>query len=233
MTDKNEKESFVSDLLSDDPQQLLSVIEQSNKLARQRNRLAKRQHQQSMLDFEQAQRQYLIEKAHLQPSFRMTVTEFLTCEPSSMSDPEQAGEAKYLSDRGIGIDTLVLRFRLDVKGDSEYMRPYLVLHRPSDTGSDQRACSMSELLYFTTLESVGDGLVKAQEKHSFYVYFVYRDKTTLPVVHKYRVSQLQNSGLRRWEVEHVDTAYAKSHKNLARFYSSQGCDKLFSDRDQT
>jgi len=109
----------MSGLLSSNAEQALSILKESNRLARKRNRLAKRQYRQSVLDFEQAERQ------HLQPSFRIKVTEFLTCAPDAMADPEQAVEAKYLSEHGIAVDELVLRLKIDVKGDAEYMRPYL------------------------------------------------------------------------------------------------------------
>jgi len=218
----------MSGLLSSNAEQALSLIKENNRLVRKRNRLAKRQYRQSVLDFEQAERQYLIEKAHLQPSFRIKVTEFLTCEPDAMADPEQAVEAKYLSEHGIAVDELVLRLKIDVKGDAEYMRPYLVLTTPSETDVDERAHSMTEFVYFATIERLGGSEIA----RTFLLYLVYRDKTTLPVVHKYCVSQLKGSTLQRWEVEHIDTAYARSHKNLARFNHSQGCEALFDDRDE-
>jgi len=212
--------------VSDNLKQILSALKKHNKYARKRNWLAKHQHQQSILNYEQAERQYLIEKSSMQPTFRLTVTEFLMCEPNFMNDPEQAGEAQYLSDLGVSVDERVLRIKVHVKGDAEYMRPSIVIEK-SDKGLDERAHSMTELIYFVPVASINI----SNDLKSSSAYLVYRDKTTLPVIHKYRLMQQQDSALRRWDAVHLDTVYASSHKDLPMLNSSKGCAALFNERE--
>lgn len=207
--------------------ELLLVAKQSNKHARKRNRLAKRQHEQLVLNYEQAERQYLIEKSRMQPKFRLSVTEFLMCEPDFMNDPEQASEAKYLADFGVGVDARVLRIKVDVKGDMEYMRPSIIIEKSKNNDADERAYAMTELIYFVPVASIE----LSGSDNSSTAYLVYRDKTTLPVVHKYRLTQQLDSALRRWEAVHLDTVYATSHKNLSTLNSSMGCAELFAGRE--
>jgi len=225
---ENNKEGEVlrTELSADDVKEALSLIKESNKQARKRNRWAKRQHQQSVLNYEQAERQYLIEKSRMQPTFRLSVTEFLQCEPDFMNDPEQASEAKYLSGFGVCIDERVLRVKIHVKGEAEYMRPSLVFHQVGDL-IDERGYSMSELIYFVEVER----LDMLEGSNSTLLYLVYRDKTTLPVIHKYRLTQQQDSALRRWDAVHLDTIYVTSHKNSFALTTSKTCASFFSDRE--
>ncbi len=207
----------------------ISVLNERNKLARKHNRLGKRQHQQAVLNYEQAERQYLIEKAHLQPSFRLSATEMLSSEPDFVNDPEQATEAKFLADKGVKVDQRVIRLKLHVKGEAEYLRPSLVIQASDKNIDDERTLSMTDLLYFVELDNVG----LSGEPLSFLAFFVYRDKTTLPVVHKFRLTQQRESSLLRWEAEHLDTAFAKSHKVIKNLNNTDGCAALFSDRHDT
>ena len=215
------------ELFSDNIQVAIAVVKENNKQAKKRNRLAKKQLQQSILNYEQLERQYLIEKSALQPTFGLFVTEFLMFEPDYLNDPELASEAAFLADLGIALEERVLRFRVRVKGDAEYRRPTMVVERNGETESHERAYSMSELLYFVPLSEIS--LNHGGE--SFIAYFVYRDKTTLPVVHKYRVTQLQGSTLSRWEVAHMDTVYASSHGDIPALKSAAGCEALFLNRE--
>jgi len=218
----------MNELFASHAEKVLLAIKENNKQARKRNRLAKRAYRQSVLNYEQAERQYLLEKSRLQPSFRLTATEFLACKPDFMNDPEQAGEAKYLADLGVKIDERVLRLTFGVKGDAEYMRPSLVIKKLDKAAADDKVYAMSELLYFATFNNIEIN----QEALCFFAYLVYRDRTTLPVVHKYRLTQEPDSALRRWEVAHLDTAYATSHKASLRLDSAHGCAALFVDRDE-
>ncbi len=211
------------ELLNNSVTRAINIAKQSNKQARKRNRIAKRQLRQSILNYEQLERQYLIEKSALQPTFKLFVTEFLMFEPDFLNDPEVASEAVYLANLGVEIEQRVLRFRLRVKGDAEYRRPSLVIQRLGQVGDDETTYSMNELLYFIPLADIGTD----DNVDSFLAYFVYRDKTTLPVVHKYQIAQRQDSTLRRWEVTHLDTAYAGSHKNISALKTSTGCEALF------
>ena len=223
MSDKNNKQL---DELIGAVNASLKEFKKSNKHARKRNRLAKRQYQQSVLNYEQVERQYLIEKSHLQPSFRLSVTEFLTCEPDFVNDPEQASEAKFVFGYGVGLDERVLRIKVHVKGDAEYMRPSLVITRDAEGIVDERAFAMSELLYFVPADSI----YISPESGACEVYLVYQDKTTLPVIHKYRLVQRNDSALPRWDAFHCDTVYARSHKGVSSYEKSDGCAALFIDR---
>ena len=209
---------------------VLAAIKESNTHAQKRNRLTKRQYKQSVLNYEQVERQYLIEKSRLQPEFRLSVTEFLACEPDFLNDPEQAGEAKYLADLGLEVDQRVLRIKLDVKGDAIYMQPSIVIEtsQKAESRADERVHAMTERLYFVGAESINID----QSTDSIDVYLVYRDKTTLPVIHKYRLIKRAESTLLRWDAMHLDTAYVSSHKKLSRFKSAAGCARLFANREQ-
>lgn len=215
-------------LLSSYFERELSLQKKRIKQAKKSNKLAKKQYQQSLLAYEQTERQYLLEKSRLQPSFRLSVTEFLLCEPDFVNDPEQAGEAQFLSKLGVDVDERVLRFRLHVKGAAEYLRPSLVLALVGQDELDEQAYSMTELLYFMS----ANRMITRNKSSSFEFYFVYRDKTTLPVVLRYRASKRRDSALLRWEVEHVDTVYAMSQQGLSELKSSKGCRALFADRGE-
>lgn len=208
----------------------LSVAEKNNLLAEERNRLVERQYQQSVLNYEQAERQYLIEKSRMQPTFRLVISEFLMCEPDFMNDPEQASQAKYLNGFGVAIDERVLRIKVNVKGDAEYMRPSLVVSKTDSAGhtTDDRAYAMTDLIYFIEVGS----LELSKSDSSAFAYLVYRDKTTLPVIHKYRLRQQEDVALRRWDAMHVDTVYATSLKSLSTLNTANGCARLFSDREE-
>jgi len=227
MTDKSTNEKApIRELLARYADATLSALKERNKQARKRNRLGKRQHQQAVLNYEQAERQYLIEKAHLHPSFRLSATEMLSSEPDFVNDPEQAAEAKFLADKGVKVDQRVIRLKLHLKGQAEYLRPSLVIRASEKNTDDERILSMTDLLYFVELNNVD----LSGEPHSFLAFFVYRDKTTLPVVHKLQLTQQSESTLLRWEVGHLDTAYAKSHKVIKNLNNADGCAALFSDR---
>jgi hypothetical protein len=203
------------------------ALKKNNKHARKRNRLSKLQYQQSILNYEQLERQYLIEKAHLQPIFRLSVTELLVSGSDTLNDPELASEAKYLSDLGCEIDDRVLRFRVNVEGDAVYRRPSIVIARSDKHNGDERVNSMSELRYFAPLDSLDIDLAT----QSFEIYFLYRDKTTLPVIHKYRVKQQQASTLSRWDTTYLDTVFADTNQKMSSLNTSLECESLFSDRD--
>lgn len=230
MSKENNREGgSIAELVRQYGDQALAVLKESNDLAHQRFRLAEQAYQQSVLNYEQVERQYLIEKSHLQPRFRLFVSEFLMSEPDFLNDPELASEAAFLSSFGVAIDERVLRFRLDVKGDAQYMRPSLVIGKQRKQADNECAHSMSDLLYFIPANRIDF----SDDLHSFPIYFVYRDKTTLPVVHKYQVTQQHDSTLSRWNVVHLDTGYAVSHKNLAIFNSAAGCEQLFIERQES
>jgi len=222
----------VAQVLENHAEKMLSAVQENNKQARKRNRLAKKQYRQSVLNYEQVERQYLLEKSALQPSFRLSITEFLTCDPEYLDDPEQAGEARFLAKLGVGSEERVLRFKIHVKGDAEYMRPTLVLktNKTAHQEDDERAYSMSELLYFIPAANLD--IRSSEAQHMIELYLVYRDRTTLPVIHKYQLKQQRNSTLLRWEAAHLDTVYASSHKNISALNSSAGCAVLFSDREE-
>ena len=230
MSKKNhiENDMLVSELLTRYGEDALSEIKESNKHASKRNRLAKRQYQQSVLNYEQLERQYLIEKSTLQPSFRLSVTELLMCQPDFLNDPEVASEATYLANLGVDVDQRVLRLSVEVTGDAEYWRPNMIIGQFKTGIADERVDSMSGGLYFAPIDSID----MTEGVDAFPVYFVYRDKTTLPVIHKYRVTLQRDSSLRRWEVTHLDTIYASSHENLSVLNSSSGCAALFRSREE-
>ena len=226
MSDKNNKQA---DTLAHCIEEAIPVLKESNKQARKRNRLAKQQYKQSVLNYEQVERQYLIEKSRLQPTFKLSVTEFLTCEPDFVNDPEQAGEAKFLADLGVSVDERVLRIKLQVKNDAQYMQPSIVIQKAEQDEADERIIAMSDLLYFMPVNSV----YLPEEKPCIDVFLVYRDKTTLPVIHKYQFSQRHDSALLRWDVSHLDTVYVSSHKDLPSFNRAAGCAALFSSREES
>ena len=222
----DESNDKVSELVST-LEETLTVFEQSNKYARKRNKIAKQQLRQSELNYEQVERQYLIEKSHLQPIFKLSVTEFLTCEADFLNDPEQATEAKFLSGVGIGVDERVLRIVLDVKGDAVYMQPSVVVGKTKPV-DDEQAFSMTSKLYFVAIDQVSID----QSVSELTLYLVYRDKTTLPVIHKYKLVKRADSTLLRWDAMHLDTVYVSSHKKISRLKNAVGCAEYFFNREQ-
>jgi len=209
-------------------EEVMPVLKETNNQARKRNRLAKKQYQQSKLNYEQVERQYLIEKSRLQPTFRLSVTELLVCEPDFVNDPEQASEAKFLDDRGIKKDQRALRIKVQVKGDAQYMQPSIVIEKTKKSNDDDRMMAMNDLLYFIDVSRV---VVREGDTPYMDVFFVYRDKTTLPVVHKYKIVQRYDSALLRWDVSLLDTIFVSSHKGLHSLNNAEQCAALFTSRE--
>ena len=214
--------------LKDSLDEVLLVLKEANSYADKRNRLAKKKHKQSVLNYEQIERQYLIEKSHIQPVFRLSVTEFLTCEPDFVNDPEQGAEAKYLDDLGVKFDERVMRIKVDVKGDEVYTQPSIVIKKTKKQQVDDRAFSMTKLRYFVTINEISFD----QSIDVINVYLVYRDKTTLPVIHKYQLVKRSESTLLRWDALLVDTAYVSSHKKIPSLKTSDGCANFFRNREE-
>ena len=119
-----------------------------NKLAKRQNQIAEAQLAQSQYTFEQTERLYLLEKSKLQPKFSLQVTEFLLCEPDYMNDPEQAGEAKFLTDHDIAVDERVVRFQINVIEKGQHLRPRLVVTRTGVNKEDDLAMALTGKLYF-------------------------------------------------------------------------------------
>ncbi|GAA6138119.1 hypothetical protein NBRC116583_18660 [Arenicella sp. 4NH20-0111] len=189
--------------------------------------MLKKQYAQSLLAYEQTERLYLLEKSKLQPSFTLSVTEFLLCEPDFMNDPEQATEAQFVLQCGLEIDERILRFTLNVSGGAEYLKPSFVVAQTETSKLDDRAFAMSETLYFLPVRSVS----LPRMPDSFLAYFVYRDRTTMPVILKYHICREESSQLLRWEAHHQDTVFAMSHVNISALSNADDCAKLFQCRD--
>jgi hypothetical protein len=139
----------------------------------------------------------------------------------------QASEAKFLSERGVGLERRVLRLKLDTKGDADYMRPSIVISH-ADKAADQRAHSMTDLIYFTEVANVD-----LADKHGCITAFlVYRDQTTLPVIHKYRLTPNHDLALPRWDTAQLDTVYVGSHKDSPSLNNAAACAQFFATRDR-
>ena len=196
---------------------------------KQKNRLARSKIEQDSLRFEQTERLYLLEKSKLQPSFKLSVTEFLLCEADFMNDPEQAGEAKFLKDLGIEIDERVLRFQVNLEEKGQYLRPHLVIDRDdieNDHDLHDLAFSMHDRLYFLPFSRLSDN----SNKSAFDAYWVYQDQTTLPVIQKYSIAQQKESSLMRWNAVHEDTIFGLTKQKSKSFNSSETCKVLFNKR---
>jgi len=229
---------------------VLSLINKNIKQAKRRNRLLKEQNLQSQLDYQQSARLYLIEKSRMQPLFKLTVNEFLLNKVDYVNDPEHAAEAKFLIDFGYAIDQRLLRIKLTVKGDGTVLHPSLVAKTFENKAADQSSVlngnliesveqaeplnecllSMTSRTFFVAVDSLDITLSKDKSlDHSFDLYLVYRDQTTLPVVLKYIIKQQSDSRLLRWENEHVDTMFVESRKTLKLLKNSFFCEQLFAD----
>ena len=194
--------------------------------AKKQNLLSAEQLQQNQLKMEQTERLYLLEKSKLQPKFKLSVTEFLLCEPDFMADPEQASEAKFLTDLGIKVDERVLRFQVSVVEKGEYLRPRLVIKRGHQKNGKDLALCMNERLYFLSFNA----LSSKKDYDAFDTFWVYQDQTTLPVLQKFHVSQQKDSKLTRWNAAHQDTVYALAKHAAKTLNSAKGCSELFGNR---
>lgn len=200
----------------------------ANHVARKANRMAKKQYQLSLLEYEQRERQYLIEKSALQPTFKVSATEVLVCEPDFVNDPEQASEASFVLANDVGIDHRVLRIRIDAKGDAEYRRPCLFYSINPEQQSNGLAYAFSTNTYFVALEGHNNDV----HINSVVIYFVYKDKTTLPVIHQYVLTKDDVSALQRWQVSHQDTVYTTTHSLSLVFDSVSVCESLFTKKNK-
>lgn len=205
---------------------LISAQKKRNKLAKRHNKLAEAQLEHQKNAFEQTERLYLIEKSKLQPRFKLNVSEFLLCEPNYMNDPEQAGEAKFLTDLGFKVDERILRFHVNVIEKEPYLRPRLLVGQKENERDNDFAFSLTDKLYFLPFDLLS---TKADET-AFDVYFVYQDQTTLPIVQRHRISQQQGSSLMRWNSAHEDTVFTLSKQTLSNLDSAEGCALLFKNR---
>jgi len=233
----------MNQLNSDQTQQALLLLSKSNRLNKKRNLLIKKQIHQSELDYQQAERLYLIEKSKLQPSFKLLATEFLLNEPDFVNDPEHAMEANFLVENGFKVDQRVLRFKLSISGDNPFMRLSLVTRKLKHSGIDNKEhriadesftndclLSFGQGIFFIAVNSVDfDVNSEISVSQSFELYLVYQDQTTLPVVLKYCLNQQVDSTLLRWEVDHVDTVFVSSRAEFKHLDSSFRCDQLFID----
>jgi len=113
-----------------------------------------------------------------------------------------------------------------VKGDTVYMQPSIVIAK-TKLADNEQAFDMTDKLYFVAVDQVKVD----QLAGSLDVYLVYRDKTTLPVIHKYKLTKRPDSTLLRWDAIHLDTIYVSSHKKLSQLKNSAGCAKYFLDRE--
>lgn len=207
-------------------EELIAAQKKRNKLAKKQNKLAAAELKHKQYTFEQTERLYLIEKSKLQPIFKLQVTEFLLCEPDYMNDPEQAGEAKFLTDLGFEIDERILRFQVNLVEKEPYLRPRLIVSQINNKADEDFAFSLTDKLYFLPFNL----LSMNAEETAFDVYFVYQDQTTLPVIQRHRVSQRPGSSLMRWNATHEDTVFSVNKKSLNSLNSAEGCARLFEDR---
>ena len=221
----NHSKNTLSDL-TNEMSKLVAEQKKQSKHSKKQIRLAKEQIQQSQLKIEQTERLYLLEKSKLQPKFKLSVTEFLLCKPDFMADPEQASEAKFLTDLGVEIDERVLRFEISVVEKGQYLRPRLIITREQSEDGKDLAYSMAERLYFLPFNMLSN----KSDYDAFDTYWVYHDQTTLPVIQKYHVSQQKGSKLTRWNATHEDTVFALTKHSSESFNSSQACQQIFSHR---
>ncbi len=207
----------------------LLLAKKNNKYARKRNRLAKKQQRQSELNYHQSERLYLLEKSKMQPRFRLTASEFLLNKPDFVNNPEQASEAKFLVENGFNIEQRVVRFKLEVKQEAPFMRPAMVVAAKAGNAQDnERILTMTSRIFFAALDSIElESTENTAAEHRFNLYLVYYDQTTLPVALKFKVTQQHDSRLLRWEVEHVDTAFALSRHEKNALNMSKACEQLF------
>lgn len=210
-------------------EQALLLAKKNNKHARKRNRLAKKQQRQAELNYQQSERLYLLEKSKMQPRFRVTAGEFLLNKPDFVNDPEQAGEAEFLVDNGFSIEQRVVRLKLEVKHEAPFMRPSMVVANRAGKGQDdERILSMTPRIFFTALDSIAlESAASNATEHRFNLYLLYYDQTTLPVAHKFKVTQQHDSRLLRWEVEHIDSAFALSRHQENALSMAKNCERLF------
>lgn len=202
---------------------LLVAQKKANKISKKQKRIDEKQYRQSLLDFEQSERQYLIEKSNLQPTFRLSATEVLVCEPDFVNDPEQASEASFLLKKDVLVDQRVLRLQLGVKGHADYMHPSLVYSIASEENPNGLAYAFSEHTYFVPIKELGN----SNKVNSLTIYFIYKDKTTLPVIHKYHLNKDMTSSLQRWSVSQVNTVYATTADMQSVFVTAHACEALF------
>lgn len=209
-------------------EQALLLAKKSNKQSKERNRLARKQQRQAELNYQQSERLYLLEKSKMQPIFKLTAGEFLLNEPDFVNDPEQASEAKFLVDNGFSIEQRVVRVKLEVKYEAPFMRPSMVVAKAGNGSADERLLSIAPRVFFAALDSIELGSATRQStEHRFDLYLIYHDQTTLPVALKYKVTQQHDSRLLRWQVEHIDTAFALSRDEQSALTIAHSCEQLF------
>ena len=214
-------------------EQAFALIRKKNKYAKQQNRLLKKQVVQSKLDHQQAERLYLLEKSKIQPTFKLSVSEFLLSRPDFVNDPEHAMEADFLVKSGYSVDQRILRFKLSDNGKGQFLRPALLVNSASQNISEKdkygdRLLSMTPQIFFASIDSLAFKVDENNiDEHDFNAYLIYRDQTTLPVVLKFRISQLLKSKLMRWEVEHVDTVFVGARNQLKKLRTGVSCEQLF------
>lgn len=223
-TDHTDTSQDSAYLIAKSLKELLVTQKEANKISKQQKRIDKKQYQQSLLDFEQSERQYLIEKSNLQPIFRVSATEVLVCEPDFVNDPEQASEASFLLAKKVKVEQRVLRLRVETKGHAEYMHPSMVYSIGSEQKSDGLAYAFSEHTYFVPIQELNS----RNSVSSIVIYFVYKDRTTLPVIHKYLLTKDMSSALQRWSVTQVNTVYANTAAMQSVFETANACEVLFS-----
>lgn len=187
---------------------------------------------QAQLEFIQAERLYLIEKAQLQPVFKATARAFITpAEDQQLQDEvwdEDAFIAKHFSEPNL----LGVKLSFRQKGSALFSHERVVFdrsNRPSDRdGSDSNESYVAldekeKPVFIVPLDEIASG----EAGQEFVVYYIYKDLTSLSVVLKYRVFRAIENDANFWSIKNLDICFTNAYQDDLQLNSVEGCEALF------
>jgi len=212
-----------------------STLEKQAILSESEHALKKKQQIQAQREFVQAERLYLIEKAQLQPVFTATARGFITPSDDFEAPDDVWDEDAFIARHFSEPDLFGIKLTFRQKGTVLFSHEKLIFDRaikPKDrigSGGNEAYVALDEKekpVYIIPLDELPSG----SESAEFFVYFIYKDLTTLSVVMKYRVFPAIKDDANFWSIENVDTCYANAYHEELALNSVVGCEDLFTQK---
>ncbi len=208
-----------------------SVAEQA-KLTKSKQALDQKQQLQAQLEFVQAERLYLIEKAQLQPIFKAVARPFITPPLDYEFQDEVWDEDAFIAKHFKEPDLFGVKLTFRQKGNTLFSHERVIFDRsshPSDrTGSHSNEAYVTldekeKPVYIIPLDELPGG----NSTQQFVVYYIYKDITSLSVVMKYRVSPAIEGDANFWSINNLDICFSNAYHQERQLDSVENCESLF------
>lgn len=194
--------------------------------------LESRKFAQAQLEFTQAERLYLIEKAQLQPVFKASARAFITPAKDQQAQDDVWDEDAFIAKHFREPDLFGVKLSFRQKGSALFSHERVVFdrsHRPPERAGSENNESYVALderekpVYIIPLDELPNG----DSSQDFVVFYIYKDLTSLSVVMKYRVYRTVEVDANFWSIENLDICFTNAYQEDLELDSVKGCEKLF------